>query len=57
MNGFKQLLPVGSITGDPIGARRYAAFDPHEQSTAVSETIALMPDGTECTNPYYRRMP
>jgi hypothetical protein len=49
--GMKQLVLLGSITGDPFGVKRYMVVDSKEQSTAVSETILLRPDGTEYVSP------
>jgi hypothetical protein len=46
---FKQLVPVGSITGDPIGMRRYMVVDPQNSSTSAAETICISQDGSTPT--------
>jgi hypothetical protein len=50
----KQNIPLGSITGDPIGVRRYMVIDSNDSRTAVSETVLLKQDGTEYKSPYQR---
>jgi hypothetical protein len=51
-NGIKLLIPLGSITGDPIGVRRYTEIDPSNQITAISKNVLILPDGSEYKNPY-----
>ncbi|MFA6258233.1 MAG: hypothetical protein WCX79_00875 [Candidatus Paceibacterota bacterium] len=51
-NGIKLLIPVGSITGDPIGSRRYMEVDPTNYSNSVSRNILILPDGSEWVNLY-----
>ena len=42
----KLLIPLGSITGDPIGVKRYMVVDEEKRVTSVSETICLREDGS-----------
>lgn len=51
---MKRLIPLGSITGDPIGVKRYMVIDANSWCTSVSETICLLPDGREWKNPSCR---
>jgi hypothetical protein len=44
---MKQLIPVGSVTGDPKGVRRYMEIDTEHSVTGACRTVLLNPDGTE----------
>ena len=43
----KMLIPLGSITGDPIGAKRYMVIDDQNLCTGACETILVGADGKE----------
>ena len=43
----KLLIPVGSLTGDPMGSRRFMVVDEGSRATTASESVLLNQDGTE----------
>ena len=56
MDEFDILIPIGSITGDPIGVRRYMKIKRNQYNTSTCESVLLKQDGTEYKNPYCREV-